>query len=69
MHQALSPPTHDHRAESAEFARSQNQLLAAMPADELQRWAPHLTLVDLTLGQVISEPGTEMTHAYFPLNS
>jgi CRP-like cAMP-binding protein len=40
-----------------------------MPADELQRWAQHLTLVDLTLGQVISEPGTEMTHAYFPLNS
>jgi CRP-like cAMP-binding protein len=40
-----------------------------MPEDELRRWAPHLTLVDLSLGQVISEPGTELEYAYFPLDS
>ena len=46
-----------------------NRLLAALPESDLQRWLPHLELVDLTLGQVLSEPGTELAHAYFPLTS
>ena len=43
-----------------------NQLLAALPAAELQRWSPHLEPVDLTLGQVLSESGSTMAHVYFP---
>jgi len=46
-----------------------NRLLAALPESELRRWESHLELVDLSLGQVISEPGTELGYAYFPLNS
>ena len=34
----------------------------------MERWAPHLTLVDLSLGQVISEPGSDLAYAYFPLD-
>jgi CRP-like cAMP-binding protein len=46
-----------------------NALLAAMPEDELRRWRPHLELVDLSLGQVLCEPGVELEYAYFPLTS
>jgi len=46
-----------------------NALLAAIPEDELGRWKPHLELVDLTLGQVLSEPGAELAYAYFPVTS
>jgi len=46
-----------------------NALLAAMPEDELRRWEPHLELVDLSLGQVLCEPGAELDYAYFPLTS
>lgn len=46
-----------------------NHLLAALPAADLQRWIPHLELVELTLGQVIYESGEALTHAFFPTNS
>ncbi len=46
-----------------------NRLLAALPESELRRWTPQLELVELTLGQVISEPGAELRYAYFPLNA
>jgi CRP-like cAMP-binding protein len=44
----------------------QNHLLAALPEAEWTRWLPQLLLVELTLGQVLYEPGRTMTHAYFP---
>jgi CRP-like cAMP-binding protein len=44
----------------------QNQLLAALPAEELLRLAPQLERVALALGQVIYESGAEQGHAYFP---
>ena len=44
----------------------QNQLLAALPADEYARLLPHLELMDLPLGQVIYEPNTRISHLYFP---
>ena len=44
----------------------ENQLLAALKEPEWAAWAPHLELVDLQLGQVISEPGSKLTHVYFP---
>ncbi|MDP9010062.1 MAG: Crp/Fnr family transcriptional regulator [Pseudomonadota bacterium] len=43
-----------------------NQLLAALPAAELQRWLPHLEHVDMPLGQVLYEPGVTLSHVYFP---
>jgi len=45
---------------------SRNRLLAAMPDAEYRRWEPLLESVDLPLGQVLCEPGTELQYAYFP---
>ena len=44
----------------------QNQLLAAMPEAEWKRWLPDIEAVDLPLGKVIYEPGTTLSHVYFP---
>ena len=43
-----------------------NQLLAALPDAEWQRWLPQLELVDLSLGKVLYESGNTLSHAYFP---
>jgi len=43
-----------------------NQLLAALPAPEYQRWLAALEPVNLTLGQVIYESGATLDHVYFP---
>ena len=43
-----------------------NHLLAALPAEEWERWLPQLELVDLPLGQVIYESGGSVSHVYFP---
>jgi CRP-like cAMP-binding protein len=47
----------------------QNHLLAALPASEIERIAPHLELVPLKLGQVLYESGGRLKHVYFPTNS
>jgi CRP-like cAMP-binding protein len=46
-----------------------NQLLAALPNPEWQRWLPHLEWVELPLGQVLYESGRAMSHVYFPTNA
>jgi CRP-like cAMP-binding protein len=43
-----------------------NQLLAALPEQEFQRWRPHLEYVDMRLGEVLYEAGSTLTHVYFP---
>ena len=43
-----------------------NRLLAALPEAERQRWLPELEFVELPLGQVLYEPGTTLSHMYFP---
>jgi CRP-like cAMP-binding protein len=43
-----------------------NQLLAALPHDQWQRWVSHLEHVDMPLGQVLYEPGDTLRHVYFP---
>ena len=48
---------------------SQNHLLAALPAAELERLSAHLELVPMRLGQVIYEPGGQLQHACFPTTS
>ena len=46
-----------------------NQLLAALPDPEWQRWLPYLEWVGMPLGQVIYESGTTLSHVYFPTTS
>jgi len=43
-----------------------NQLLGALHPVDLERWQPHLELVDLALGQVLGESGRTPTFVYFP---
>ncbi|MDM0037644.1 Crp/Fnr family transcriptional regulator [Variovorax sp. J22G21] len=43
-----------------------NQLLAVLPDAEWQRWQPQLEWVDLPRGQVLYEPGSTLSHVYFP---
>ena len=43
-----------------------NQLLAALPAEDWERWLPQLEAVDMPLGQVLYEPGDTLSHVYFP---
>lgn len=43
-----------------------NQILAALPESEYQTIAPHLKPVDLTSGDIISEPNQSITEIYFP---
>src|SRR5271169_1649183 len=45
---------------------NQNHLLAALPAAEFGRLAPHLELVPMLLGESLYEPGARLQHAYFP---
>ncbi len=43
-----------------------NQLLAALPDADWQRWQPLLERVDLPLGHVLYESGVTLSHVYFP---
>jgi CRP-like cAMP-binding protein len=44
----------------------QNRLLAALPAEELDRLLPHLETVPMPRGHVLCESGMPMSHVYFP---
>jgi CRP-like cAMP-binding protein len=44
----------------------QNHLLAALPAEDLERVRSELKLVPLTLGDVLYESGTRQRRVYFP---
>lgn len=44
----------------------QNHLLAALPAAEFERLAPHLQLVPMPLGEILYESSAQQHHAYFP---
>ena len=43
-----------------------NDLLAALPEAHIERWLPHLELVEMPLGAVLYESGKLESHAYFP---
>jgi CRP-like cAMP-binding protein len=43
-----------------------NQLLAALPPAEWDRWLPQLERVNMSLGQVLYESGRTLSHVYFP---
>jgi len=44
----------------------QNKILAALPAKEYARLAPHLTAVELPLGKTLYKTEDRMDHVYFP---
>jgi CRP-like cAMP-binding protein len=46
-----------------------NQLLAALPEADWQRWLPHLEWVNLPLGHVLYESGGTLSHVYFPTSA
>ena len=46
-----------------------NQLLAALPDAEWQRWLPQLEAVEMPLGQVLYESGSTLRYVYFPTSS
>ncbi|MCQ9374949.1 Crp/Fnr family transcriptional regulator [Methyloversatilis sp. XJ19-13] len=52
----------------AVFART-NELLAALPDAEWDRWLPNLEPVDMPLGKVLYESGTRLSHVYFPVTA
>lgn len=45
-----------------------NHLLAAVPADVLERLSPKLKLITLPLGEVLYESGDTMSFVYFPVD-
>jgi len=47
----------------------QNRLIAALPAEDYARIAPALELVPIPLGHALYEPGMQMRHVYFPIDS
>ena len=50
----------------APHSPKQNHILAALPAAEFDRLAPHLELVPLPLGEALYESGGRLQHVYFP---
>jgi CRP-like cAMP-binding protein len=46
-----------------------NHLLAALPEAEWQSWSAQLELVEMPVGQVLSEPGRRFTHVHFPISA
>ena len=54
---------------SSDPSPNQNHLLAALPTAEFEHVAAHLELVALPLGEILYEPGAQMSHAYFPVTA
>lgn len=46
--------------------KEQNYLFHSIPSIEWERLLPHIELIELPLGKVLYEPGTKMSHVYFP---
>ena len=47
----------------------ENRLLAALPASEQERLFPQLQLRKMSLGDVLYESGSKLSHVYFPTTS
>jgi CRP-like cAMP-binding protein len=53
-------------ASDASLDPRHNQLLNALSKEQWERWRLHLQYVDMPLAQVIYEPGSTLSHVYFP---
>jgi CRP-like cAMP-binding protein len=51
---------------SAGIDPKDNEILGALPSAILKRWQKSLENFDLPLGKVLYEPGTVLSHVYFP---
>lgn len=49
--------------------QSENHLLASLPASEVDALAPHLQLVQLRFGQLLSDAGETVKKVYFPTSA
>ena len=58
----------EHAPRIAASRPEDNHLLASLEPDSMARLRPHLKYVDLSLGEVLYEPGVEMHHVFFPLD-
>ena len=54
---------------SVSHSPRENHILAALPAAEFARIAPHLELVSMPLGEALYESGEHLRHVYFPTTS
>ena len=59
-------PDSAHVSHGKTIQHPQNRILAALPADEFRRLAPHLTETPLTFKRSLSKPGQPITHVCFP---
>jgi len=62
-------PTIQKAPGSAPHAPLQNHLLAALPPEAFAPLATHLEEVSMPLGEMLYEPGGQLSHAYFPATS
>ena len=46
-----------------------NKILGSLPRSDYQRLLPNLEQVDLSVGDVLFEPGESLSHVYFPNNA
>jgi CRP-like cAMP-binding protein len=53
-------------SQTAKSAPIQNKILAALPAKEYARLAPHLTAVSLPLGEILYKTEDAIEYVYFP---
>lgn len=51
------------------FTLAQNRLLAALPANERERLAPHLESIVLDAGDLLCDAGAIPSHLYFPTSA
>ena len=61
--------TIDERKKNALHPPTANRLLCELPEEVKQRIFPHLELIELKLGQIISEAGSKLRYVYFPTDS
>jgi CRP-like cAMP-binding protein len=51
---------------NTELIKTENAIFRSIPPEDWQRLVDHLEPVELALGKVLYEPGTKMSHVYFP---
>ncbi len=62
----IASETGTRRRLSSGIGPLENHLLAALPAPDFSRIAPHLERVPMLLGEMLYEPGGLLQYAYFP---
>lgn len=51
---------------NTELIKTENAIFRSIPPEDWKRLVDHLEPVELALGKVLYEPGTKMSHVYFP---